>query len=528
MSRVPTGTVAPSILAILAASRWASVTPRVRRPTKASSAAPPFFSRISWAMRVRARSSAASSRTWAFSRNRGAGVLNFSPCGPLGVRLKERRDRTSVTLHAEIRRCQPWAPWPGPTRAQDRARGRRARPAAGTRARRLGPRPRPSVRQRRDDRDVVGGFLALALVAVDLDGEAARGQRGRQEDVVDPEPPAAVERPGAVVPPREEAALLAVESQRVLEAPAHEVAEDGALGVAEHDLAAPLLRVPDVAVLGRDIEVAAERERLVGPGGGLEEGVEAAIPGELVGVLLGADLLAVRPVDAHDPEAGDARDQEAPLGVVSFAREPARDRLGAGAREDRDAVVGLLAGDERRVAERRELRRGEPVVGDLRLLQAHDVGPPPFEPREEARQARPDRVHVPRRELHGRSASSACSKQASGARATPAPTCPVPAFFPAMPVLMSGAMPVSTTRRTSIPAGAPRSSSAGMRKYGCSPWQISRISAVTASASATPPAPTKRATAGEAAIAPPPRPIVSTIALSPRSGLASSGPKPGK
>src|SRR2546426_6086963 len=93
MSSVPTGSAAPSIWAILAASRCASVTPRVRRPTKATSEAPPFFSRISWAMRVRARSSAASSRTWAFSRKRGTGEAIFSPYGPLGARLKERRER---------------------------------------------------------------------------------------------------------------------------------------------------------------------------------------------------------------------------------------------------------------------------------------------------------------------------------------------------------------------------------------------------------------------------------------------------
>src|SRR3989442_6535180 len=44
-------------------------------------------------MRVRARSSAASSRTWAFSRKRGTGEAIFSPYGPLGARLKERRER---------------------------------------------------------------------------------------------------------------------------------------------------------------------------------------------------------------------------------------------------------------------------------------------------------------------------------------------------------------------------------------------------------------------------------------------------
>src|SRR5262245_15083592 len=90
MSRVPTGSAVPSIWAIFAASRWAKLTPRVRSPTKARSLAPPFFSRISWAMRVRARSSAVSSRTCAFSRGRrGAGVLIFSPCEPLRARLKE-------------------------------------------------------------------------------------------------------------------------------------------------------------------------------------------------------------------------------------------------------------------------------------------------------------------------------------------------------------------------------------------------------------------------------------------------------
>src|SRR5215470_18762793 len=89
MSSVPTGSVVPSIWAIFAARRWARLTPRVRRPTKARSLAPPFFSRISWEIRVRARSRAVSSRTCAFSRWRGAALLIFSPCGPLRARLKE-------------------------------------------------------------------------------------------------------------------------------------------------------------------------------------------------------------------------------------------------------------------------------------------------------------------------------------------------------------------------------------------------------------------------------------------------------
>ena len=53
------------------------------------------------------------------------------------------------------------------------------------------------------------------------------------------------------------------------------------------------------------------------------------------------------------------------------------------------------------------------------------------------------------------SAFTAASKTASGARTTPAPTCPTPGSRWAMPVLMTGASPVSRTRRTSIPVGTP-------------------------------------------------------------------------
>src|SRR5919204_5684248 len=70
MSSAPTGSVVPSIVAILAARRWASVTPRVRSPTNVTSLAPPLRSRISWAIRVSARSRAEASSTSAFSRKR--------------------------------------------------------------------------------------------------------------------------------------------------------------------------------------------------------------------------------------------------------------------------------------------------------------------------------------------------------------------------------------------------------------------------------------------------------------------------
>src|SRR3989338_930367 len=182
MSRVPTGSVAPSILAILAASRWASVTPRVRSPTKASSVAPPFRSRISWAMRVSARSSAASSSTCAFSRNGRAGLL------------------TLLSLRASR----------GPLKGQARTNLRHSTCAFP---------PLSTAGERRDDGHVVGWLLALALLTVDLDRGAGARHGRRHEDVIDPEPPAPVERPGPVVPPREQLARLAVQAERVAEPP---------------------------------------------------------------------------------------------------------------------------------------------------------------------------------------------------------------------------------------------------------------------------------------------------------------------
>src|SRR5213593_2291278 len=211
------------------------------------------------------------------------------------------------------------------------------------------------------------------------------------------------------------------------------------------------------------------------------------------------------------------------LGHAEIERQCRHDRL-------RDLHPQQLFADLGPVAVRQhEAVAGAHEIGERR--QAHGKGVEPL-----ARRA--DSIVGAERvaangdddQAHGASASAsrACSKQARGARTTPAPIWPVPALRPAMPVLINGVTPSSTTRRTSIPAGAPRSSSVGILKCGCSPTQISSISPVAAIASRMPPAPTNRATEGEAAMAPPPSPIVSTIALSPMSGLASSPEKPGK
>ena len=88
-------------------------------------------------------------------------------------------------------------------------------------------------------------------------------------------------------------------------------------------------------------------------------------------------------------------------------------------------------------------------------------------------------------------------------------------------------MPVRITLVTSIPVGAPRNSRIGTANAGFSVSVISYIRPVTASASGTDP-PTKRTIAGAVAITMPPMPMVSAMAESPMSGLASSGPNPAR
>ncbi len=124
-------------------------------------------------------------------------------------------------------------------------------------------------------------------------------------------------------------------------------------------------------------------------------------------------------------------------------------------------------------------------------------------------------------------ASRAFSKHAIGTAVSPAPIWPTPGRRQEMPVLITGVMPVFTTLRMSMPSGVPRKFSVGILKVLFSATVISNMFIVVCTANSGVP-PTYCTTAGAPAIASEPRPRVSVIAESPMSGLASSGPKPGK
>src|SRR5918996_2116527 len=107
---------------------------------------------------------------------------------------------------------------------------------------------------------MIGRTLALAWLDVDGASGAFRSEFRRQQDVIDAQPPAALEGHQAIVPPRELLLGLLEEAKRVLDAHVHDVAERGALGLGEMDLSFPALGVVHVARLGGYVEVAEHRE----------------------------------------------------------------------------------------------------------------------------------------------------------------------------------------------------------------------------------------------------------------------------
>ena len=106
------------------------------------------------------------------------------------------------------------------------------------------------------------GQLALAGEAVDEGPRDAVGQHLGGQDEVDAQAPALVEVAGPVVPPRVEAVLVVALAEDVDQAPLLQGRHRLPLGRADVGAAVELGGVPDVAVVGGDVEVAADDQRL--------------------------------------------------------------------------------------------------------------------------------------------------------------------------------------------------------------------------------------------------------------------------
>ena len=130
-----------------------------------------------------------------------------------------------------------------------------------------------------------------------------------------------------------------------------------------------------------------------------EPSLECGEPSEFVVVLVAADLLAVGHVGTDDANVVDRGGDQAFLDIVEV-RVATDNVAGDLAREQGDAVVGLLSAEGNRVTGGFDLMLGERAVFELRFLQTDDVRLAQGQPFEQLRQAHLERIDVPAGDSH--------------------------------------------------------------------------------------------------------------------------------
>src|SRR5262245_466016 len=143
---------------------------------------------------------------------------------------------------------------------------------------------------------------ALARLAIDLGVDDPLLDRLRDEQVVDAHPEVLMEVASPVVPPREPSRLVVAQPVTVGEPEPLERPEGSALGLGHVGPPVDGPRVPDVAIRGRHIEIAAEHDRVRRLEVVADPASEPFEPRELAGVERRADDAAVRRVQADDAQ----------------------------------------------------------------------------------------------------------------------------------------------------------------------------------------------------------------------------------
>jgi len=123
-------------------------------------------------------------------------------------------------------------------------------------------------------------------------------------------------------------------------------------------------------------------------------------PSKLVFELVGAHLASVREVGAEDRHTVDLAADQPSLRVVFVVTKALNDVRDGVPADDGHSVVGLLPRDYGLVPALLNFVVREVRVGHLQLLQTQDVGLCRIEPVDYVLPARPDRVYVPRGDLH--------------------------------------------------------------------------------------------------------------------------------
>ena len=143
----------------------------------------------------------------------------------------------------------------------------------------------------------------------------------------------------------------------------------------EQRILSPSRRIVDVQLSWDDVEVANEHDRDIQIEQFGRVAREPLQPPELVVELGAGRRVAIRQVQATHQHAVDGRLEKAALIVSGVSRKtaPRLDRLPA-ARQDCDAIPGLLAMPDRAIAGLLNFLLREAHVRRFQLLQADDVG----------------------------------------------------------------------------------------------------------------------------------------------------------
>ena len=132
----------------------------------------------------------------------------------------------------------------------------------------------------------------------------------------------------------------------------------------------------DIARLGRDVEIARRQQAPVLLQFAMQPVVQGGNPFELVGILFGADRLAVRNIGAYDADAVDGGCDQPALLVID-SRQLGLDVCdlvhGVLPEQNGHAVVRFLPGKKAAVAGRGQRRHRKILIDELGFLQADDV-----------------------------------------------------------------------------------------------------------------------------------------------------------
>ena len=123
--------------------------------------------------------------------------------------------------------------------------------------------------------------MPLASLAVYLGGDAALGHGPGDVEVVDAHTQPLVEVAGAVVPPRELARLGVVQAIGVDQAPFPQRRDGGSFRLRDVRRACEVGHVVDVRILGCDVEIAADHQRLGRIAGLAQPAGQPLEPGQL-------------------------------------------------------------------------------------------------------------------------------------------------------------------------------------------------------------------------------------------------------